>query len=279
MNTKIEFSVLMSVYYKEKRENLKQCFESIYEKQTLKPNEIILIEDGQLTEELYEEIEIQKIKLKEILRTIKIEENSGLGNALKIGVLNCKYDWIARMDTDDIAYPERFLKQVTFLENNPQVDVLGSFMTEFSGEISNKICVKDALLDRIEKFIKYRSPINHPSAFLRKSKVLEAGNYEEKFIIEDYYLWIRMFSIGAKFTNIPEELIYFRVDDNTFKRRGGWKDVKAEWILQEKCLELGITNRIEFWENIILKTIVKMSPNFIRKFIYLNFLRKSESKK
>ena len=242
---KIEFSVLMSVYYKEKRENLKQCFKSIYENQTLKPNEIILIEDGQLTEELYEEIKIQKEKLKEILKIIKIDKNLGLGNALKIGVLKSKYEWIARMDTDDIAYPERFFKQVTFLENNPQIDVLGTFMTEFSGDISNKICVKDAPLDKIEKFI-----------------------------IEDYYLWIRMFAKGAKFANIPEELIYFRVDDNTFKRRGGWKDVKAEWILQKKCLELGLTNRIEFWENIILKTIVKMAPNFVRKFIYIKFLRK-----
>ena len=179
---KIEFSVLMSVYYKEKRENLKQCFKSIYENQTLKPNEIILIEDGQLTEELYEEIKIQKEKLKEILKIIKIDKNLGLGNALKIGVLKSKYEWIARMDTDDIAYPERFFKQVTFLENNPQIDVLGTFMTEFSGDISNKICVKDAPLDKIEKFIKYRSPINHPSVFLRKSKVLEAGNYEEKFM-------------------------------------------------------------------------------------------------
>ena len=236
-NNKIKFSVLLSVYFGEKRENLKLALKSIYDDQILKPDEIILVEDGALTEELYSEINYQLENLKGILKLVKLEKNSGLGNALKEGVLHCNYEWIARMDTDDISYPERFFKQVKFIENNPSVDVLGTFMTEFIGDRNNKICIKDAPLKRIKKYIKYRDPVNHPSVFLRKSKVLEAGNYQEIFLNEDSYLWARMYIIGAKFANIAEELVYFRVDDNTYKRRGGWKYIKAEWELQNRILD------------------------------------------
>ena len=150
MEKKTKFSVLLSVYFKEKRENLKLALKSIYEDQILKPNEIVLVEDGPLSEELYSEIDYQLENLNGILKIVKLEKNSGLGNALKEGVLHCNYEWIARMDTDDISYPERFLKQVKFIENNPNVDVLGTFMTEFIDDRNNKICVKDAPLERIE---------------------------------------------------------------------------------------------------------------------------------
>ena len=155
MEKKTKFSVLLSVYFKEKRENLKLALKSIYEDQILKPNEIVLVEDGPLSEELYSEIDYQLENLNGILKIVKLEKNSGLGNALKEGVLHCNYEWIARMDTDDISYPERFLKQVKFIENNPNVDVLGTFMTEFIDDRNNKICVKDAPLERIENYMKY----------------------------------------------------------------------------------------------------------------------------
>ena len=269
-----KFSVLMSVYSREKPQNLKECFESIYDKQTLKPNEIVLVEDGPLTEELYTEIDIWKDKLKDILKIKRLEENSGLGEALKQGLLECSYEWVARMDTDDIAYPERFKKQIEYIKKNPDTDVLGTFMTEFIDEITNKICVKDAPISNIDNYIKYRDPVNHPSVILKKSKVLEAGNYQEIFLNEDSYLWARMYSIGAKFTNIPEELVYFRVDDNTYKRRGGWKYIKAEWKLQKEYLKLGIINKLGFWKNVCLKSCVRLMPNFMRKFIYLKILRR-----
>lgn len=122
--------------------------------------------------------------------------------------------------------------------------------------------------------MKYRDPVNHPTVILKKSKVIEAGNYEEVFLNEDSYLWRRMLKKGAKFANIPEPLLYFRITEDTYKRRGGWKYVKAEWELQNKYLELGVINKIEFWKNICLKSCVRLMPNFMRKFIYLKILRK-----
>lgn len=274
-----KFSVLMSVYYKENPIYLRKAIESIYDNQILKPSEIVLVEDGQLTEELYQEVVRQKSKLKDVLKIIKLEKNSGLGKALNIGILNCTNEFIARMDTDDISMPERFLKQINYLKEHPNIDVLGTFMSEFIDDTNNIICIKDAPIENIEKFMKYRDPVNHPSVILKKSKVLEAGNYQEILLNEDSYLWRRMLKKGAIFQNIPESLMYFRVSDDTYKRRGGWKYIKAEWYLQKKYLELRVINKFEFWQNILLKSIVRLIPNRLRKLIYLKFLRKNKEKK
>lgn len=271
------FSVLLSVYQKEKAEYLKEAIESVYFNQILKPNEIILVEDGPLTEKLYSTIVDLKLKIgKNILKTVKLEKNMGLGNALRIGIEKCSNELIARMDTDDIAYPNRFEEQINYFKNYPETDVLGTFMSEFVDNIENIICIKDAPNNSIDmkKYMKLRDPVNHPSVMFKKSKVLEAGNYKEIFLNEDSYLWGRMLSKGCIFRNIQEPLVYFRTTDDTYKRRGGWKYIKAEYGLQKEFLKLGIINKAEFIRNITLKNIVRLVPNGVRKFIYLKILRK-----
>lgn len=273
------FSVLLSVYYKENPEFLEKSIESIYFGQTLKPDEIILVEDGSLTEELYSTIENLKNHIgKEILKTVKLEKNMGLGNALRIGIEKCSNELIARMDTDDIAYPNRFEEQIKYFKNYPETDVLGTFMSEFTDNINNIICIKDAPDNKtdMKKYMKLRDPVNHPSVMFKKSKVLEAGNYKEIFLNEDSYLWGRMLSKGYVFRNIQEPLVYFRTTDDTYKRRGGWKYIKAEYGLQKEFLKLGIINRVEFLRNITLKNIIRLMPNCLRKFIYLKLLRKGK---
>lgn len=271
------FSVLLSVYYKENPEFLEKSIESIYFGQILKPNEIILVEDGPLTEELYFTIKNLKNHIgKEILKTVKLEKNMGLGNALRIGIEKCSNELIARMDTDDIAYPNRFEEQIKYFKNYPETDVLGTFMSEFTDNINNIICIKDAPDNKtdMKKYMKLRDPVNHPSVMFKKSKVLEAGNYKEIFLNEDSYLWGRMLSKGCVFKNIQEPLVYFRTTDDTYKRRGGWKYIKAEYGLQKEFLKLGIINKVEFLRNITIKNVIRLIPNNLRKFIYLKLLRK-----
>lgn len=271
------FSVLLSVYYKENPIYLEQAINSIYFSQTLKPNEIVLVEDGPLNKQLYDVIKKLKMKIgANIFKVVSLEKNMGLGNALQRGLLECKNEYIMRMDTDDIAYPERFEKQIQYIKENPDIDVLGTYMSEFSRNIDNIICLKTAAPNNIDmkKYIRFRDPVNHPSVLLKKNKVLECGNYQEIFLNEDSYLWARMLAKGAKFANLAEPLVYFRVDDNTYKRRGGLRYIKAEWCLQKKYKELGLISWIEFWENVILKTIVRIMPNFMRKLIYLKLLRR-----
>lgn len=270
-----DFSVLMSVYSKENSRNLKRAIESIYDEQELKPNEIVLVEDGPLTEDLYLEIENQKKKLGDILRIIKLKNNKGLGIALQIGVLKCKYNLIARMDTDDISMPNRFKEQIEFLKKNRDIDVLGTYMYEFIDNEKNIICIKDAPLSNFEEYIKYRDPLNHPTVIFKKSKVIKAGNYQEILLNEDSLLWRRMIVNGAKFANLPKSLLYFRITDETYKRRGGWQYIKAEYLLQKESLKLGIINKKEFTINMILKSIVRLLPNYMRKLIYLKLLRKN----
>lgn len=270
----IKFSVLMSVYFKENPNFLSKSLESIYFNQELKPDEIVLVEDGPLTEELYKVIDEYKNKLGEKFKNIKLEKNMGLGNALNKGILNCTYEYVARMDTDDISYPNRFREQMEFLEKNPDVDVVGSYMTEFTDEIENTICVKDCPVDNFKKYVKFRNPINHPTVVFKKKSVIDSGNYQEILFNEDTYLWARMLAKGYKFANIPKELVYFRTTEDTYRRRGGLKYVKTEYKIQKKLLELKLINVFEFIFNILSKGVVRILPNKLRKIIYLKLLRK-----
>lgn len=270
---KIKFSVLLSVYKNEKPKHLIECFKSIYDNQKLKPDEIVLVQDGPLTDELYEVIKNLKNQLNNILKIVPIEKNVRLGNALKIGIENCSNEMIARMDTDDIAHPNRFEKQIKYLKENPKVDILGSYMNEFIDDITNIIAIKTAPLENFKSYMKLRDTVNHPSVIFKKSKVIEAGNYIEILYNEDSYLWGRMLANGCQFANIDEPLVYFRVNNDTYKRRGGIQYVKAEIQLQKEFLKLGIVNKFEFLRNIILKNIVRIIPNELRKKVYLKLLR------
>lgn len=269
----IKFSVLLSVYRNERPEYLIECFKSIYDNQELKPNEIVLVQDGPLTDELYEVIKRLKNQLKNILKIVPLEKNVRLGNALKIGIENCTNEIVARMDTDDIAHPHRFKKQIEYLKKNSQIDVLGSYMDEFIDDITDIIALKTAPLNDFKNYMKLRDPVNHPSVIFKKSKVIEAGNYIEILYNEDSYLWGRMLANGCNFANIDESLIYFRVTDDTYKRRGGLQYIRAEIQLQKKLLELGIVNKIEFYRNIIIKNTVRIFPNKLRKIFYIKILR------
>ena len=272
-----KFSVLLSIYSKESSKNFKRAMESIYDEQELKPNEIVLVEDGPLTEELYFEIENQKKKLGEVLKIVKLKENRGLGVALEKGILECRNELVARMDTDDISMPTRFKEQIEYLKKNKDIDVLGTYMSEFVGDEKNIICIKDAPLSNFGEYIKYRDPLNHPTVIFKKSKVIKAGNYQEILLDEDSPLWRRMIVNGAKFANLPKSLLYFRITDETYRRRGGWKYIKAEYLLQKESLKLGIINKKEFIINIVLKSIIRLLPNYIRKIVYLKILRRKKS--
>ena len=270
---KTKFSVLLSVYKNENPNYLIECFKSIYDNQELKPDEIVLVQDGPLTDELYEAIKKLKNQLNNILKVVPIEKNVRLGNALRIGIEKCSNEIIARMDTDDIAYSNRFKKQIKYLEENSEIDVLGSYMSEFIDNITNIVAIKTAPLKDFKNYMKLRDPVNHPSVIFKKSKVIEAGNYIEILYNEDSYLWGRMLANGCQFANIDEPLIYFRVNDDTYRRRGGISYIKAEFQLQKEFLKIGITNKIEFYRNILIKNIIRILPNKLRKFFYMQILR------
>ena len=214
------FSVLMSVYAKEKPEYLEKSLLSVIN-QTLPPDEIVLIEDGPLTEGLHAVIDRIRTQYGG-LRTYRFKENVKLGRALAKGVELCTHELIARMDSDDIALETRFEVQKKFMDMHPEISVVGSYVEEFCEDSSySKVKVMPMHGQEIDRYARYRNPLNHMTVMFRKEAVLSAGNYRHFPLLEDYDLWLRMMSKGYEFSNIAEVLVRARTDAGIYDRRGG----------------------------------------------------------
>lgn len=269
-----EFSLLMSVYKGEKAEFLTMCFDSIAE-QTLLPTEIILVEDGPLTLELYDAIAQEEKRFSNLKRVV-LEKNQGLGIALNKGMQACSYDIIARMDTDDICMPTRFEKQVEYMEEHPDIDVLGAWITEFDNEPQNIAGIRSLPENHpdIFKFGKKRNPINHPVVMFRKQAVMSVGGYQSKKLFEDYFLWGRMLMAGCRFHNLQESLLLFRRSPEMIHRRGGFAYARYEIQLFQDLNRIGYVSKLQLVKNIAIRYIVRILPNCIRGGIYKHLLRK-----
>lgn len=145
----INFSVLLSVYYKESPLYLSQALYSII-KQSIPPTEIILVEDGKLPKTL-EKIISQFQGSNSTIKIVQLPDNQGLGKALNEGIKHCSYELIARMDTDDIAKPDRFEKQIKIFEKYPDVDICSAWIEEFENDTNNILSIKN-YLNGIRKF-------------------------------------------------------------------------------------------------------------------------------
>lgn len=265
----MKLSVLMSVYCKEQPMSFDRAMQSIWDDQTVKPNEVILVQDGKLTNELYEVIEEWQGKFGQILKIIILKKNVGLGDALNAGLAECSYEIVARMDTDDIALPQRFEKQLKIFEEN-NVDVCSSWVGEFDKNEKEIVGYRDIPESHqdIVVFAKKRNPINHPAVMYRKSAVEGAGGYKRMMWFEDYYLWVRMIINGANFYNIQYSLVSMRTGCGQLERRSGLKYAISEFVLQKKFLDLGFINYYEFIRNIFVRFIARIIPKYFIKFIY-----------
>lgn len=270
-----KYSVLMSVYIKENPVFFRESMDSMLN-QSLKPDEIVVIEDGKLTKELYEVLDEYELKYKCVKRYVN-DNNIGLGLSLKRGVLLCENEYIARMDTDDIAVLERCERQVDFLNQNKNVSIVGGQICEFV-ETTNNIVGKRVVPennDQIQKFMKKRCPFNHMTVMFRKSSVLSAGNYRDFFYNEDYDLWIRMMNHNLYFANLPDSLVYVRTTPDLYKRRGGVNYFKSEYRIQKQLFSLHIIGIIRFLINISIRLCVQvLMPNSARKWFFILFARK-----
>lgn len=270
----MNFSVLLSVYKKEKPHYLKRSLQSIFDDQTLKPTEIVLVQDGELTDELYKVISEFQQRVGDILKVIKIEVNQGLANALNEGLKHCSYELVARMDADDISLPQRFEKQIVYMRNNPDISVCGSFIGEFddTSEDIKQIVKLPVTYEETLKFVKLRTPIAHPVAMMRKSVIAEVGGYPPFPIGQDIALWSVLLARGYKLANIPEVLLKIRVNDSFYRRRS-WEAFKSIIKVSKLQYEEGLIDRKTFVRNVIARFFLRMSPIFLRKIAY-KFLRK-----
>lgn len=269
------FSVLMSVYKNEKAEYLQQALESVVN-QTLPPNEIVLVKDGILTEGLDRCIESFRSRCPGLFKILDFKQNRGLGCALHDGVLACGYEYVARMDSDDIAKPDRFEKQMGYLRKNPEVAVLGSWTKEFSTDPGqpDSVNILPCSDEDIRKYAKQRNPFRHMTVIFKKEAVLASGNYRDFLWFEDYNLWVRVLRHGYKTANLPEYLVDVRAGDDMFGRRGGWRYLKQDVKFQKFLLESQFITVWEFALSVMMRSIIRLMPNKLRVLFYRTCLRK-----
>lgn len=269
----MKFSVLMSLYDKEKPEFLTECFDSLT-KQTLLADEIILVLDGQINANLQQVVSDFKTQLP--LKIIALEKNIGLGQALNAGLEQCSNEWVLRMDTDDICVATRFEQQINFIQNNPTIDVLGGQIIEFEQDISHGKKSRNVpiLHDDIVNYAKFRNPMNHMTVAFKKSAVLAVGSYRHAPLYEDYDLWVRLLLAGKKFANLPDVLVYARAGQTMYERRGGLDYAKYEIAMQQNFYTQGFLTMANVIKNLAIRLPVRLLPNSLRSLIYQKLLRK-----
>lgn len=270
-----KYSVLMSVYYREDPMYFRQAMESMLN-QSVKPSEVVLICDGELTPELDAVIDELYAQNEDLFHIIRFEKNRGLGFALQAGVEACSYDLIARMDTDDIALPDRLEKQLKVMEQNPQVSVVGGQIAEFIHStdeiVSFRIVPQSA--EEIRERAKKRNPMNHMTVLYRKADVLAAGNYQDLKYYEDYYLWARMLAKGYQMCNIGDICCHVRVGNGMYQRRGGKEYFHNALELERRLLGMKLINKREYIQNVIVRYVGAVLINGkMREFLFKKLMR------
>ena len=270
------YSVLMSVYKNDDPEFLDIALKSIYEHQTVKPDEIVVVFDGPLTEELYDVLDRFREGKESVVRYYPQEENHGLGEALRIGSEKCTCDYIFRMDSDDISDPRRFEKQISYVEAHPDIDVLGTDIAEFNNSTDEDMRVRSCPENHedIVKMGRKRNPMNHVSVCMKRSALERCGGYKTLLLLEDYYLWLNMIAAKCRLANIHESLVYVRVGNGFDSKRGSKERITGWKTLQDFMLEHEMIAKKEAVMNMIYIHGFVRTPAWSKKLLYKAILRK-----
>ena len=266
-----KYSVLMSLYKKEHPEYLRLALDSMIN-QTVKPDEIVLVEDGPLTEELYKVID----DYKEHLTIVINEKNLGLGLALNEGLKVCRNEIVARMDTDDISKPNRCEIQLKLFEEKPELTIVGSHIDEFTGDKENIISRRLVPLssEKIYEYAKRRSAFNHPTVMYKKSIVLSEGGYSNLKRNQDVDLFGRMLFKGYKAENVDDSLLWFRSSDELAIRRKSWENTWSYIATIRRFWKMGYSKFIDYFIVLIAQTGMYIMPVCLQNWVYKTFLRK-----
>lgn len=265
-----KYSVLMSLYRKEKPEYLRLALDSMLN-QTVAPDEIVLVEDGLLTDELYAVLDEYPM-----LHRVKNETNLGLGLALNAGLKECRNELIARMDTDDCSKPDRCAKQLARFAEKPYLAIVGSHIDEFVGDTSNVISqrIVPTTSEEIYNFAKKRSAFNHPAVMYSKTAVLANNGYADLKRNQDVDLFGRMQFEGYKAENIDEALLWFRSSDELAKRRKSWQNTWSYIATIRKFWKMGYSGFTDYVMVAVAQTGMYLMPVKVQNLVYKTFLRR-----
>lgn len=270
--TEFKFSLLISLYNKERPEYFEMALESI-QKQTILPHEIVIVFDGYIGNEL-ENVVCKFQKLLPI-KVIRLEQNVGLGCALNEGLKYCSYNWVFRMDTDDYCVRDRFEKQIKYLMENPNIVILGAQMEEFNNKIGDLGIIREVPLahEKIKKFSLTRNPFNHISIVFKKDAIEAVGGYQHHLYMEDYNLWLRVLTAGYVTANLPDVLVFARVGNNMIKRRKGMKYIGSEWKLFQLIFDNKLQPFLPAFKIFMLRAVVRLLPSSLLYLCY-KFVRR-----
>ena len=267
-----QFSVLMSVYRKEHPDYLRKSLESVFA-QTKRADQVVLVEDGALTPELEAVVTDFEGRCPE-LKVVRFPENRGLGIALAEGLLHCDHELVARMDTDDIARADRFEVQLRAFEQNPSLDICGSHVKEFEGDVDHIVTKRPVPLTDADckRYQRRRDAFNHMTVMYKKSAVLAAGSYQHCPLMEDTLLWVNMFKNGATAMNIDDYLVYARIGEGMYERRGGWAYFKKYKQARKKIYDTGYISWWDYAYTLIAQLGVALLPNRVRGWVFKSLL-------
>lgn len=270
-----QYSVLMSVYRKENAEYLRTAMDSIWN-QTIPTDDFVLVCDGPLNEGLDAVIETMQAAHPDSLYVVRLEKNGGLGNALNEGIKHCNHELVARMDSDDISRPDRCERQLKVFQEYPDISVVSGIVEEFTTSIDQIEArrVPPETQDEIVQFAKKRNPFNHPCVMYKKSAVEAAGGYQDFYLLEDYYLWIRMLQKGSVGYNLQEPLLWMRAGSDMYKRRAGWKYAKSQKSLFKYMKDSGSISAVQYMKSVTVRTASSLTPNWLREFMFKTVMRK-----
>lgn len=274
----MNYSVLTSIYAKEKSEYLIQSIESMLT-QTIPPEQIVIVKDGPLTEELDSVIDTYLQNYSKIFTVVTLKENSGLAIALDAGLKHCRNEIVARMDTDDISLPERCEKQLKRFAENEKLAVLGTNIDEFSDSPENvqRSRIVPSEYNDILKRIRRREPFNHPTVMFKKSQVIRCGGYGTLRRCQDFDLFSRMMNMGCYAENINESLLLFRADENNYKRRKGKKSIEGYMTVMKLNYKRGYCSWTDMLYARTAQLALMLMPTGLMKWVSDNFLRKKKT--
>lgn len=267
------FSILMSVYSKEKPEHLSKALSSIAASSRIDTmDELLLVLDGPLPNALHEHIEEWRRPLK--IRTLALNENAGLAIALNEGLKQIQSPWTMRFDTDDVFLPNRIAAQLPMMASG-EYDLIGGQIEEFMGDDDaphQSRLVPESHAEIVAYSVK-RNPFNHMTVCFRTDLARNIGGYPSLPYMEDYALWVSMIRDGARTKNTTAVLVHARIGAGMYERRGGLEYAMCEYKLQHFLYRSGHKSAMQAVAHAALRSGVFLSPVKIRKWIYENALR------
>lgn len=253
-------SVLVTVYHGTNARDLQRALDSLAA-QTRPADELVIVADGPVGEGVRRVVERQDA------RVIWLPENVGAGPASQAGLSTIDSVYTARLDSDDAAKPERFARQLKYLEAHPQCGALGTAVEEFAQEPGDTGKVR-ALPEDPHAYARMNSPVNNPSVMLRTRAVKEVGGYKDVHFMEDYDLYARLIAGGWQVRNLTEALTDFQVTDAQFARRTGREMLAAEAQMQRNLVEYGLITRPRAAFNLAARTAYRALPTGLLRRVY-----------